>query len=130
LSTAFHPETDGQTERTNATLEQYLHAYCNYQQDKWKHLLPVAEFCYNNTKSETTGATPFFVNFGYYPHFQPDLAETNNTTPDVSSYVSALTNLHEELRSEIKYTQMGHAEQANKGRQPDPILKHGDKVWL
>jgi transposase InsO family protein len=130
LSTTFHPETDGQTERTNATLEQYLCAYGNYQQDNWKHLLPVAEFCYNNTKSETTGATPFFANFGYHPPFQPDLAETNKTTPDVSSYVSALTNLHEELRSEIKYAQMGHAEQANKGRQPDPILKPGDKVWL
>jgi hypothetical protein len=64
------------------------------------------------------------------PHFQPDLAETNNTTPDVSSYVSALTNLHEELRAEIKYAQIGHTEQANKGRQPDPILKPGDKVWL
>jgi hypothetical protein len=76
------------------------------------------------------GATPFFANFGYHPRFQPDLAETNNTTPDVSSYVSALTNLHEELRSEIKYTQMGHAKQANKGRQPDPILKLRDKVWL
>jgi hypothetical protein len=36
LTTAFHPETDGQTERTNAILEQYLRAYCNYQQDNWK----------------------------------------------------------------------------------------------
>jgi hypothetical protein len=38
LSTAFYPETDGQMERTNATLEQYLQAYCNYQQDNWKTL--------------------------------------------------------------------------------------------
>jgi len=44
LSTAFHPQTDGQTERTNSTLEQYLHAYVNYQQDNWKELLPMAEF--------------------------------------------------------------------------------------
>jgi len=48
LSTAFHPQTDGQTERTNSTLEQYLRAYVNYQQDNWKELLPVAEFAYNN----------------------------------------------------------------------------------
>jgi hypothetical protein len=44
-----------------------------------------------------TGATPFFMNFSYYPYFQPDLAETNNTIPDVSTYVSALANLCEEL---------------------------------
>jgi len=48
LSTAFHPQTDGQTERTNSTLEQYLRAYVNYQQDNWKELLPMAEFAYNN----------------------------------------------------------------------------------
>jgi hypothetical protein len=44
LSTAFYPEMDGQTEYTNATLEQYLQAYCNYQQNNWKQLLPIAEF--------------------------------------------------------------------------------------
>jgi len=48
LSTAFHPQMDGQTERTNSTLEQYLRAYVNYQQDNWKELLPMAEFAYNN----------------------------------------------------------------------------------
>jgi hypothetical protein len=69
LSTAFHPEMDGQTERTNATLEQYLWAYCNYQQNNWKQLLPIVEFCYNNTKSESTGVTPFYANFRYHPRF-------------------------------------------------------------
>ena len=44
LSTAFHPQTDGQTERMNQLVEQYLGIYCNYQQDNWSHLLPVAEF--------------------------------------------------------------------------------------
>jgi len=48
LSTAFHPQTERQTERTNSTLEQYLRAYVNYQQDNWKELLPMAEFAYNN----------------------------------------------------------------------------------
>jgi len=67
LSTAFHPETDGQTERANATLEQYLRAYCNYQQDDWEKLLPIAEFCYNNTQTGTTKITPFFANYGYHP---------------------------------------------------------------
>jgi hypothetical protein len=109
LSTACHLEMDGQTEETNTTLEQYLCAYCNYQQDNWKHLLLVAESCYNNTRSEITGATPFFVNCWYHPYFQPDLTKPNNTTPNISSHVSALTNLHEERRAEIKYTQIGYA---------------------
>src|SRR5690606_4084097 len=54
LSTAYHPQTDGQTERVNAIFEQYLRCYCNYNQDNWVGLLPVAEFAYNNTKSATT----------------------------------------------------------------------------
>ena len=49
MSTANHPQTDGQTERTNRTLEQYLRIYTRHQQKKWKHHLPFAEFAYNNT---------------------------------------------------------------------------------
>jgi len=72
LSTAFHPQTDGQTERANTTLEQYLRAYCNYQQDDWEKLLPIAEFCYNNTQTGTTRITPFLANYGYHLRFLPD----------------------------------------------------------
>jgi hypothetical protein len=97
LSTTFHPEMDGQTECTNATLEQYLWAYCNYQQNNWKQLLPIAEFCYNNTKSESTGVTLFYANFRYHPRFQPDLKAADSPTPDVSNYVSSLNTLQQEL---------------------------------
>ena len=114
LSTAFHPQTDGQTERANATLKQYLWAYCNYQQDDWEKLLPIAEFCYNNTQTETTRITPFFANYGYHLHLLPDLGTRNEETPEVSEYVAVLGRLHEELRAEIKEAQMSQAEQANK----------------
>lgn len=60
LSTAFHPETDSQTERVNGVLEQYLHGYINYQQDNWVEILTMAEFVYNKTISATTGITPLF----------------------------------------------------------------------
>jgi hypothetical protein len=110
LSTAFYPETDGQTERTNTTLEQYLRAYCNYQQMNWKQLLPIAEFCYNNMKSESTGVTPFYANFRYHPCFQPDLAIVTTPTPEVSQYISTLTTLQQELRVEILWAQNGQAE--------------------
>jgi len=47
VSSAFHRETDGQTERVNQTLEQYLRSYCSYQQHDWVSLLPFAEHAYN-----------------------------------------------------------------------------------
>jgi len=130
LTTAFHPQTDGQMERANATLEQYLRAYCNYQQDGWKKLLPIAEFCYNNTQTGTTRITRFWANYRYHPRFLPDLSPRNDETPEVSEYVAALRKLHEELRAEIKDTQMAQAEQANNARHPDPVIEPGDKVWL
>src|SRR5271170_5440136 len=49
MSTAFHPQTDGQTERMNRTLEEMLKAYSTYNQDQWDKYLPVAEFAYNNS---------------------------------------------------------------------------------
>src|SRR5882724_7565255 len=64
FTSGYHPEGDGQTKLTNQTLEQYLQVYCNYQQDNWSELLPLAEFAYNNTPSATTGITPFFANKG------------------------------------------------------------------
>jgi len=80
FTSGYHPEGDGQTKRVNQTLEQYLHAYCNYQQDNWSELLPLAEFAYNNTPSETTGVSPFFANKGYHPnlaiHPKRDLASS------------------------------------------------------
>jgi hypothetical protein len=110
LSTTFHLETDGQMERTNAILEQYLRAYCNYQQDNWTQLLPIAEFCYNNTQSETTRVTPFFANCGYHPRFKPNLGGMDGRTPEISDYISTLTNLHAELQVKIHYAQASQVE--------------------
>jgi len=61
MSTAFHPETDGQTERNNRTLEQMLRNYVNYRQNDWDQHLAAAEFAYNNSKQASTGMTPFFL---------------------------------------------------------------------
>jgi len=68
LSTAFHPQTDGQTERTNAILEQYLRAYIKYQQDDWCGYLPLAECAYNNGYQETIRNTPFLRITGPTPN--------------------------------------------------------------
>ena len=54
FTSGYHPEGDGQTKRTNQTLKQCLQVYCNYQQDNWSELLPLAEFAYNNAPNATT----------------------------------------------------------------------------
>jgi hypothetical protein len=68
LSTAFHPQTDGQTERQNQTLETYLRIFANDAQDNWAALLPLAEFAYNNSIHSATGMTPFSA---VYSDWQP-----------------------------------------------------------
>jgi hypothetical protein len=59
MSTAFHPQTDGQTEHMNRTLEQMLRNYVSYEQDDWDHYLIYAEFTYNNAVQSSTGLSPF-----------------------------------------------------------------------
>jgi len=66
-STAFHPQSDGQTERVNQILEQYLRIFCDHQQDNWLDILPLAEFAYNNAEHSSTRMSPFFANYGLHP---------------------------------------------------------------
>src|SRR3982074_1331175 len=66
-SAAFHPQRNGQTERINAELEQYLRLFVDRAQDDWVDWLPLAEFAGNNTTSGRTGVSPFFANYGFYP---------------------------------------------------------------
>ncbi len=67
LSTAFHPQTDGQTERVNQELEQYLRIFCNFQQDNWAELIPFMEFAHNTRSHSATGKSPFMIWYGYHP---------------------------------------------------------------
>ncbi|MBW0505928.1 hypothetical protein O181_045643 [Austropuccinia psidii MF-1] len=69
LSTAFHPETDGQTERVNQILKQYLWMYVSYNQDDSNTWLPLAEFSYNNAEHSPTKQSPFFTIYGRNPRF-------------------------------------------------------------
>ena len=67
LSTAFHPQTDGQTEKQNSTIEAYLWAFVNYKQNDWAKVFPMAEFAYNNAKNTSTGYNPFELNCSFHP---------------------------------------------------------------
>jgi hypothetical protein len=70
LSTAFHPQTDGQTERMNQTLEQYLRCYCSELQDTWPELLAHAEFVVNNSVHYATRMSPFGLLYGWNPEIR------------------------------------------------------------
>jgi hypothetical protein len=72
--------------------------------------LPIAEFYYNNTKSEITKVIPFYANYRYHLYFGPDHRGMGIGAPAVSEYVSALTRLHTELWAEITYAQRIHTE--------------------
>ena len=96
FTSSYHPEGNGQTERMNQTLEQYLQVYCNYQEDNWSDLLPIAEFAYNNAPNATTGISPFFANKGYHPsitaHLDRDLVSST-----ARHFVTDLEELHTQL---------------------------------
>ena len=96
FTSSYHPEGDGQTKCANQTLEQYLQIYCNYQQDNWLELLPLAEFSYNNTPSATMGVSPFFTNKGYHPNFSV-YSNCKLTSSSAKSYVTDLDKLHDFL---------------------------------
>src|SRR4029077_11909890 len=83
FTSGYHPEGDGQTERMNQTLEQYLRIYSNYQQDNRAELLPLAEFAYNNAPSATTGVSPFFANKAYHPNISIHCHELGTDCQDL-----------------------------------------------
>src|SRR5690606_21533840 len=93
MSTAFHPQSDGQTERVNQTLEAYLRAFANYEQSNWSSLLHVAEFAYNNSESSATKMTPFYANFGFHPRssWPTDKGSRNPYSQQLVHWMSAVT---------------------------------------
>jgi hypothetical protein len=67
LSTAYHPQTNRQTERMNQEIEQYLHLFVNCQQANWPEWLAIAKFSYNNKFQASLHMSPFYANYGYNP---------------------------------------------------------------
>lgn len=134
MSTAFHPQTDGQTERVNGILEQYLRAYVNYQQDDWVSLLPFAEFSYNNAVQSSTRHAPFHATYGFHPRssvFQvtPGVSDVLPSN-DVGFKIQSLQELHEVLKDEIRMAQRQQASQYNNHHRPTPSFNIGDQVFL
>jgi len=78
MSTAYHLQTDKQTERLNRTLEEMLRTYVGYKQDNWDEYLMTAEFAYNNAKQTSSGFTPFKLDCGQPPITPLRLATMGN----------------------------------------------------
>ena len=129
LSTAFHPESDGQTERTNQILEQYLRCYVDYLQDDWVKYLPLAEFAYNSKVQSSLGVSPFEANYGFTPTTL-NVPSLDSYVPSVQETVRDLKFLNEYLETELKHAQDRMAFHANKKRKPAPEFSIGQLVWL
>ncbi len=131
FSTAYHPQTDGQTERVNSILERYLRMYTNYAQDNWTDLLHLAEFAYNNTVSSTTNETPFYANYGFHPRFEVAELQTpeNNKNPAASERITYLKDLQDYLKVQIQRAQDAQAQAFNRGVVA-PQFKIGNQVYL
>ncbi len=78
MSTAFHPQTDGETERVNQELEIYLRKYCGTKQHEWDKYLKNAEFAFNCQKHSVTSQLPFYLWYGYQPNNIPKVSEDTN----------------------------------------------------
>lgn len=131
MSTAFHPQTDGQTEILNRLLENYLRTYTNLEQMNWAKLLPSAEFCYNNSRSSSTKTTPFMALYGYNPELRFDVEDTVKAgeAPAARERIQRLYNLRERLKEELLQSQERQAKYYNQRHQPR-LFKRGDFVKL
>lgn len=132
LSTAYHPQTDGQTERVNQVLEQYLRVFTSYHQDDWDRLLPQASFHYNNSSHSATHLTPFFANFGYHPRWIQEIQSTTSSAdvPDAVQVAVSLLDLHKFCAENITSANERYAAAYNRQHDPGPSFEVGDQVLL
>ena len=137
MSTAFHPQTDGASERMNKTLVQLLRFHVNRQQTGWVKALPVVRFAIMNTVNDSTGHTPFYLRMGYNPRLIPPLLPAAPTVLEPNQAVTQARAKLEELLQSVKdaqdslfehKTQQAHF--ANGHRGPEVVYKVGDRVML
>ena len=96
MSTAFHPQMDGQTECYNQELEAYLQIYCAYKPDEWSNKLSLAQFAHNSRMHEALQKSPFELIYGMKPITLPEASEKTNSPID-NDCISQLFKSHEEV---------------------------------
>jgi hypothetical protein len=100
LSTAYHPQTDGTTERFNQEIEAYLSIYCTSHPEDWVDALPVLEFTHNNRRHSDRKNTPFELMMGMSPLATP-LVHEYTKYPSIEERVRSLINIREEARMNL-----------------------------
>lgn len=128
MSTSYHPQTDGQTERVNQILEQYLRCYIDYQSDNWSELLSSAEFAYNNAAHEGTKETPFFLEYGRHPRAGPTLKKEVQRV-DLNDIMWARNQAQEQAKAALKLAAERMKWYYDQHVQKVPF-KEGDKVLV
>ena len=103
LSTAYHPQTDGETERVNQELEMYLRLFTLNKPKEWSKLLPMAEFAHNSATHSVTQRTPFSLMMGYEPRAYPPLGKT--FLPNLENHLSNLSAARDDAQAAHKVAQ-------------------------
>ena len=122
MSTAYHPQTDGQTERANRTFEDMLRGFVGPRQNDWCEYLELAEFAYNNSTQASTLHTPFFLNHGRHP-LTPISAvvPSHSFAPAVTEYVTDSQAVLRSVKSNIASTLQRMKIQADRKRRDHPF---------
>jgi hypothetical protein len=103
LSTAFHPQTDGQTEKMNAWVEQYLRGWTTGRQNNWAKLLPVAEYAHNSWKHDVMRRSPHELLMGFKP--QVHVKFLPEDVPTSADRIKQLTDTRQEVQKLLKALQ-------------------------
>ena len=127
MSTAEHPQTDGQSEATVKLIQKMLRPFTICGRD-WEELLPSLEFAYNNTVQSSTKETPFYLNYGVHPT-GPTHVDTSNV-PTAEHFVDTLLRLHQAARDAMQDAQLVQERAANRHRSVAPKLQVNDWVLL
>lgn len=133
MSTAHHPQTDGQTERTNRVIEEVLRAYINDVGDDWDEHITAAEITINNSKHSSSQFSPFYLNYGQHPVFPLQQATRQLHSSDNPAAAECIRQLHQDLdkaRVNLEKAQARQAHYADMRRRPADDFQIGDRVML
>jgi hypothetical protein len=129
MSTAYHPQTDGQTERMNRTLEDILRHYVGFHHDDWDDHLTAAEIAINNSVAQSTGFSPYFLNYGRHPLFP--MTSILPSTPN-ETVAQTIRHMHDNIelaKDSIAQSQSRQQQFANLRRR-DVVFQVGEEVYL
>ena len=129
-STADHPQTDGQTERVNQELEQYLWIFVGERQDDWYTLLPLAEFFYNKHIHSSTQQTPFLLDTGRHPRMGFEPHQPPSRFEAVNEFTDWMKDTLEKAKSALAKAKDDMAQYYNRRCSPALTFSPGDMVYL